>query len=320
MVSVSKSGIDAAATNTLKGAVFFRTDVHTGAADQPADASDAVSTTEPVQDQSQNTWSLAVEDTVRVASVDIVGGLSYDRYEISKAEDFSTVRGLFEYPKGGADAFNWQGALIWRYRAAAQVHASVSDRARFPLMFELYSTRFGTATPNPELGPERATNLEVGWKGRTGGVRLETTVFYSDVRNLIQTVLLADTTTQTQNVGDGRFYGLELAADVPVGAALTVGGNYTALSRTIHDALQPNLRPTGVPTHKSFIYAAWRPLARLTVTPSLEITGDRWSDVNTNPVQLFPYLRTGAYTLFDVAAQYSLRRNFRCRVRPEEPR
>ena len=40
--------------------------------------------------------------------VDIVGGISYDRYDITKAEDFTAARGLFEYPKGGADAFNWQ--------------------------------------------------------------------------------------------------------------------------------------------------------------------------------------------------------------------
>ena len=52
-------------------------------------------------------------------------------------------------------------------RRSGEVHASVSDRARFPVIFELYSTRFGTATPNPDLGPERATNLELGWTGQT---------------------------------------------------------------------------------------------------------------------------------------------------------
>jgi iron complex outermembrane receptor protein len=59
---------------------------------------------------------------------------------------------------------------------------------------------------------------------------------------LIQTVLLPDTTTQTENVGDGRFYGAEVAADTPVGTAWRVGGNYTVISRTIEDALQANLR------------------------------------------------------------------------------
>jgi iron complex outermembrane receptor protein len=306
-----ESGVDLSRANTLKGAVFYRNDVHreqeTSRPTHPT-----LSSTEPIQGQEQYTWSLAAEDTLHASpSVDIVGGISYDRYEVTKAEDFTAARGVFEYPKGGSDAFNWQGAVIWRYSPTAQIHAGVSDRARFPILFELYSTRFGTATPNPDLGPERATNLEAGWKGRLrSDVRLEATLFYTDVRDLIQTVVLADTTTQTQNVGDGRFYGAEFGVDAPISPELTIGGNYTAVSRTIHDALQPNLRPTGVPTHKAFLYAAWRPLEKLTVTPSLDIAGDRWSDVNTNPVQAFPYLRTGGYALLDLSAQYAVQRNF----------
>jgi iron complex outermembrane receptor protein len=304
----SAAGLSAA--NNIKGAVFYRRDVHreqqTSRPTHPTLAS-----TEPVQKQAQDTWSLALEDTGRIsATVDVVGGISYDRYEVTRAEDFTTARGLFEYPRGGADAFNWQGAVVWRYASTAQVHASVSDRARFPLLFELYSTRFGTATPNPDLGPERATNLEFGWKGRPASdLRLEATVFYSDVRDLIQTALLPDTTTQTQNVGDGRFYGAELAVDVALTAELTLGGNYTAISRTIRDALQPALRPTGVPTHKAFLYAIWRPIEKLTISPSLDVAGDRWSDVNTAPVAPFPYLRTGRYTLLDLSAQYSVQPN-----------
>lgn len=306
-----ESGAQVTTANMLKGAAFYRRDAHseqqTSRPTHPTLAS-----TEPVQEQEQYTWSLALEDTVRASStVDVVGGISYDRYEVTRAEDFTPARGVFEFPKGGSGAFNWQGALIWRYSPSAQVHASVSDRARFPILFELYSTRFGTATPNPGLGPERATNLEFGWKGRPAGdLRVEGTLFYSDVRDLIQTVVLPDTTTQTQNVGDGRFYGVEFVVDAPVTAALSVGGNYTVMSRTIHDALQPNLRPTGVPTHKAFLYAAWHPIEKLTITPSLDVAGDRWSDVNRNPVPAFPFLRTGGYTLLDVSAQYSIQRNF----------
>ena len=77
-------------------------------------------------------------------------------------------------------------------------------------------------------------------EGTCGGqLRLEGAVFYSDVRDLIQTVVLPDTTTQTQNVGDGQFYGAEVGVDAPLAPQLTFGGNYTALSRTIRDALLP---------------------------------------------------------------------------------
>jgi iron complex outermembrane receptor protein len=304
-------GMTPVASNTLKLAAYYRTDVHKERQiNRPTNPT--LSSSEPVQTQSQDTWSLAVEDTVHATrTVDIVGGLSFDRYHITKAEDFNTTRGLFEYPKGGSDSVNWQAALVWHYAAGSDVHVSVSDRARFPVIFELYSTRFGTATPNPDLGPERATNVEFGWRGRaTERMHLAGAVFYSDVRDLIQTVVLPDTTTQTQNVGDGHFYGVEVAVDANVSRQLTVGGNYTAISRTIHDALQPNLQPTGVPSNKAFLYAAWRPIDRLTFTPTLDIAGDRWSDVITTPVPAFPYIRTGAYTLFDIAAQYAVVRNF----------
>lgn len=298
-------------SNALKFAGHFRTDVHTEQNfNRPTNPT--MATTDPLQERSQDTWSVAIEDTYHATpNVDLVGGISYDSYRVTKAESFTVARGLFELPRGGSGSFNWQTAAIWHYSSFAELHASVSDRSRFPVLFELYSTRFGTATPNPDLGPERATNLEVGWKGRVAdNVRIEGAVFYSDVRGLIQTVLLPDSTTQTQNVGDGHFYGVEFGIDAEISSQLSAGINYTAISRTIHDALQPNLRPTGVPTNKAFIYAAWRPINRLTITPSLDIAGDRWSDVNTTPVLAFPYLRTGAYTLINVAAQYALARNF----------
>jgi iron complex outermembrane receptor protein len=300
-------GATPVAAHTLKGAFHYRRDLHTEQqTSRPSHPT--LSTTEPEQEQSQYTWSVAVEDTVRLTpAVDVVAGLSFDRYAITRAEDFNTTAGIFEYPKGGADAVNWQAALVWRHERSGEWHASVSDRARFPVIFELYSTRFGFATPNPDLGPERATNVEVGWtRAVAGGARLSAAVFYSDVRDLIQTVVLPDTTTQTQNVGNGGFAGGELAIDAPLASQFRAGGNYTYLHRDIEDALQPNLRPTGVPAHRAFAYATWQPLQPLRVTPSLELSGDRWSDVN--PAPAFPYVRTGAHSLLNVDATYSLTR------------
>ena len=297
-------GSSAWRANSLKSAVHYRRDFHSEQNfNRPTNPT--LASTEPKQEQGQYTWSVAVEDTWHVSgSLDVVAGVSLEKYAITKAEEFNATRGEFEYPKGGSDSFNWQGAAIWSYAASGKVHASVSNRARFPVIFELYSTRFGTATPNPELGPERATNLELGWKGTVGGkTQLEGAVFYSDVRDLIQTVVLPDATTQTQNVGDGEFYGAEVAGDVPLGTLVRVGGNYTWIRRTVTDALQPNLRPTGVPSHKAFLHATFTPVARLSISPSLDVAGDRWSDVN--PAPAFPYVRTGAYTMLNLSAQYA---------------
>lgn len=118
-------------------------------------------------------------------------------------------------------------------------------------------TRFGTATPNHDLGPERATNIELGWRGTAArGTRMESAIFYNDVSDLIQTIVLPDNTTQAQNVGDGDFVGAEVVAAFQPVEQLRVGGNYTVIDRTVRDALLPSLRPTGVPGHKIFLFAA----------------------------------------------------------------
>jgi iron complex outermembrane receptor protein len=290
---------------TAKVAFHYRRDVHTEQqTSRPTHPT--LRTEEPEQRQAQYTWSLAFEETFRVSPVvDFVAGVSYDRYAITRAEDFSVAAGLFEYPRGGSDAVNWQTALVWRHAPSGEWHASVSDRSRFPVIFELYSTRFGTASPNPDLGPERATNVELGWSRTVRGAGVSAVVFYSDVRDLIQTVVLPNTTTQTQNVGDGSTSGIELSADVPVGGTWRAGGNYTWMHRSLRDALQPNLRPTGTPAHRAFLFANWQPVAAVRVTPSLELAGERWSDVN--PAPAFPYVRIGSYALADVDASYTIR-------------
>jgi iron complex outermembrane receptor protein len=300
-------------SSTLKFAIYYRTDEHkeqqTSRPTHPT-----LSFVEPVQEQGQDTWSVAVENTFHVSpALDVVVGASYDEYEITAAEEFgnhdnnaATPNILYERPRSSGDSTNWQTAVIYRYNDRAQIHASVSDRGRFPTFFELYSTRFGTATPNPDLGPERATNFEIGWEKTTmGGTRLGGAVFYNDVEDLVQTVVLPDTTTQAQNVGNGRFYGLEVFFDARVTDRLTVGGNYTYMDREIIDALQPELRPEGVPDNKGLLYLSWQPTARFTFMPSIEAADDRWANVNTQPPAPFPYVRSGAYTLINLDTTYT---------------
>lgn len=305
--------------STLKGAFHYRNDVHVEWSDNRP-TSPANRLIEPRQEQAQHTWSAALENTLNAApDVDVVVGVSFDRYATDEAQEFnSTTRAIFEYPKGGADSWNVQGAAIWRYRPDGQLHASVSDRARFPVIFELFSTRFGTATPNPDLGPERATNLELGWAATVrGGDRLAAAVFYSDVRDLIQTVVLPNATTQSQNVGDGHFVGFEVSANVRLAPELRVGGSYSFIDRTIRDGLPAAsrpanvapLQPTGVPEHHAFLDLTWQPVEALTVTPSVELASDRWSEKTVAPALAFPYVETGAFTLVDAIGEWTFERN-----------
>jgi iron complex outermembrane receptor protein len=317
-----EAGASFADRSMTRAALFFRRDRHTEYNDnRPTNPNTALHTIEPKQHNEEQTWSLAVENTWYVsAQTDLIGGVSYDRNELKRAEEYGNPdenRGvscaggapndtcLYDYPLGNSNSFNFQFALVRHYSDSAQVSFSLSSRSRFPNNFERFSTRFGTNLPNPDLDPERANHLELGWqKETTDGGHVSAAVFYTDVQELIQTVVVtpgsttASTLTQARNVGDGSNYGVELAGDLRIATQLRIGANYSYLHRRISDPSQPGLRATGAPDHLGFAYIAWEPLPMLTVQPSVELAGNRWSDVNGS--SSFSSVRTGRYALVNL--------------------
>lgn len=301
-----EAGSSFIADSTTRVALHWRRDRHSEYNfNRPTNPT--LSSVEPRQHNEEQTWSLALEHAWSAGSaVDLVAGLSYDSNDLQRAEEYGlTPARLYDLPLGSSDAFNGQLAATWHYAASAEFGASISSRTRFPTNFERYSTRFGTALANPDLGTERATNYELNWKiTPVAGARLEASVFYTDVKDLIQTVIVVASPqqTQTQNVGDGRFYGVEVGGEVQLARRLRAGANYSLLDRRITDALQPTFEATGVPDHLGFAWLAWEPLASLTVQPSMEFASNRWTDRNGS--NGLGYQRIGRYTLTNLQVSW----------------
>lgn len=285
--------------NSLKAAVHYRLDNHGEWQHSRPDVSSFV---EPEQTQIEATWSVAAEDTFHVTEdVDLVGGISYDANKLTRAEDYRN-NAIFNYPLGGSSAFNWQAAAIWRPSDVTTLHASVSSRTRFPTIFERFSTRFGTAEPNPDLRPERATNFEVGGSTAvTDGLRLSGAIFYSDVKDAIQSIGIGGGLVQNQNIGNGRYYGVEASVAWDATSTVTIGANYTYLRREIADPVRPNLRSTGVPEHLGYLYVNWTPIERFTANANLELSSSRWSD---NPAQT-DYIKVPGFAIANVNFEYA---------------
>jgi iron complex outermembrane receptor protein len=326
-----EAGTNLIPMNTLKATVHYRRDNHTEhSIIAPVSATPVH---EPDQSNVEDTWSVAAENTFHATRrLDLVLGAGYDWLQPKLAEDFN-AGALFERETPGAEAYNAQGAAIYSYSDTGKTHVSISDRARFATAFERYSTRFGIAIPNPDLAPERAVNYEIGVADtifRTA--RVSASVFYATLQDSIQPVYFSRTTRpgaaaqsnsiqlQNQNV-DGEHYGVELSADWDVTPRLRVGGNYTYLERKLdYDDLSPTARPEGTPRHEAFIYLAWRPIDRLTLTPSLELASDRNALITSAATSLIPnpqipvgsppvlrnpnYIETGSYTLLNLQAEY----------------
>lgn len=304
--------------NTLKGAIHYRRDNHSernfNRPDHPT-----MSSVEPWQKNTEDTWSFAVENTFHATKrLDIIAGLSYDYHDVRKAQEFDirptdpegTPDYLFDNEVVDNDAWNYQGGLIYSFSPTGKAHATVSSRTRFATVFERYSTRFGYAIPNPDLAPERSTNYEIGFSETVfRQARISGAVFYSDLKDAIQNAYIidedGDVFTQLQNVG-GEHYGAELSIDWDIAPGIRVGGNYTYLERS-YDYITPGTKPEGTPRHQAFLYLAWEATPYLTITPSLELASDRNSIVSSEPDRR--YIETGAYALANIQAEYQFTEN-----------
>lgn len=302
--------------NTLKVAAHYRFDHH-GEHDhvRPDSSNASQNYIEPMQYSEEHNWYFAAEDTFHVTKAfDIVAGVSKDNARLARAEKFTNAKTWLYYPKSEGEAWNWQSAAIFRYSGEGKVYASVSDRTRFPTMFERYSTRFDTAIPNPNLKPEEALNYELGWSDTFDRrLKVSAAVFYTEISDYIDSVFQYTTpdgdVRQNQNVGDGVHRGIEVSVDYDLFPGLRVGGNYTYLYRKITDPVAPDLKPTDTPEHEAFLYLAWDAMRNLTITPSLELASNRWSTVNTptSPSGVNTlYTQTGSYALVNLNIEYRI--------------
>ena len=320
-----------APTNTLTGAFNFREDEHNerqyGFVRTPATGNPFVNAPygEPWQGTKEDTYSVALEDVQKLGdAVDLVVGASYDWTDLKSATDANVlVTGTtvansvisflpVNYPLRNLNGFNGQGALIWRLNDTAKLHASVSSRTRFPTLFEQFSSRMGTAVPNPDIDPERATNYEIGGAfDPTGAAHLEGAVFYSDIEDALIQIPVAlgapfGTVNQTKNAGSGKYYGVEAEWSVVVGETVTLGGNATYIKREFTDPTNANFRLQGVPSTKAFFYLDWRPVPQVKITPSLDVSSKRYTVTSSSLIAPPQFYQAGAYTLLNLAADWAI--------------
>lgn len=294
--------------NTLKGVIHYRQDEHKEGNINFNPATGAFVSRDPTQVAQEETWSFAVENTFHATrQIDIVTGLSYDMNQVLRQDKVPND------PNPELEAWNGQAAAIYNFSESGSVHASVSSRARFPTLFERYSTRFGAKSADPTIKEERSTNYEIGWSDNIfRGFRVSSAIFYSDIDNSIQNAFVGPNGANSiiGITADGENYGFELQADMDVMPGLRVGGNYTYIERNLDYAsaaadiatkynaqnpAPPNLiaaveamQVEGMPRHEAFIYASWKPISQLTLTPSLEIASDRTALI-TSCLSTLPY-------------------------------
>lgn len=227
------------------------------------------------------TWSFGLEDTHEFTDkLSVVAGFSYDRREVQKAVDTNGD----PLSSDTHDAFNPQLGLFYKLDDTQRLHATVARKSRFPTIKDRYSYRMSAAIPNPDLEPETALHFELGYEGDPiENFTFRANVFAAEIDDTIQRVdnvapALPPSTApryQLQNVGRSRHLGTEVGFDWKPSEAIQFSANYAYLDRK--NESQPNVRLIDTPRHSFFAYADLRPVKWLSVIPSVEYNGSRYS-------------------------------------------
>ncbi|QIL20308.1 TonB-dependent receptor [Thermomonas sp. HDW16] len=202
------------------------------------------------------TTSIALEDGITLN----------DRYRLrlGASHEQRKAREVYFWPTGSTSANNALAELTRDVGEDGQLFAGISRKTRFPTIKDRYSARMGRALPNPNLKPETARHLELGWRGQAWtGARVEATLFRSSIDEMIQDTQVASTACggmlcdQAQNIGEARHRGVELALQQRIGERVQLGGNYTWLDAD--NRSNPAIPITHVPRQRLFLHASWAP-------------------------------------------------------------
>ncbi len=104
------------------------------------------------------------------------------------------------------------GASVLVAGGGVNVHGSLTRRARFPALRELYSGSLGRFDPNPDLDPETLTALEGGATARWRGVDLQGVAFHHRLDDAVVRVTLPDGRFRRVNRDGIRTTGIEMLA------------------------------------------------------------------------------------------------------------
>jgi iron complex outermembrane recepter protein len=290
--------------DTVRVAVHYRWDEHRET-ESTTNTPGGTWYQQPWETAQEITGSVAAENIWRPATAwQLIAGTSYDwRHLIGDsqwvAQGAAPPFGYsFAYPVADKHAINGELALIYAYSSEGSLHISYADRDRFPTLFEMYSTRFGTFRNNPDLKPERVHYGQIGVSDTPLGTRVSLNAYLARIDDAITAVALSPTLSENQNIGAARHTGLELEMSRAMAQTLSGGFSYSYLAR---DVVAGGGVLTDTPDSKLFVYFNWHPIPALEIVPNLDVEGRRWLQ---NAINNTLYYRGGSFTLLNVKASW----------------
>jgi len=217
-------------------------------------------------------WTLGAEDSIALSGATQLSlGVSRNALRPDAVDNAANAYTL----PGDQSATDLQAGLFHKMAPGSRVYATVARKSRLPTLKDRYSQRLGTYIENPDLRAEEALNYEVGYQGNAQGASPEAALFYSDVKDKIQSVAnVSGVRSQMRNAGRAHISGMELGLSGSAGAWLDWGGNYTYTH--MQNVSDRAIRLTDVPRHKLTAHAVLHAARQVDVVAIAEANSGRW--------------------------------------------
>jgi outer membrane receptor protein involved in Fe transport len=259
----------------------------------------------------QRAIGLFTQASVRPAKdLELLGSLRWD--------SFKNYDGFDGNPGGQGNVPDktfeeWSPRLSARYEIDPVALRAAAYRAfRAPPLDNLYrgfSVPGGIFFPNSQLDPEKLVGGEVGADFTRAGRRVSATLFYNEIEDLLGSRNLSFAElppgfffgTQNINVGKVRSQGLELEANLPLGAGFSALATYTYTDATVLENPQDpgtvGNRVGGIPRHRGMLALSYRQ-ARWSGLVSVGMVEEHFSD-NAQTLEV------DSYAVVDASVEYA---------------
>lgn len=173
-------------------------------------------------------------------------------YDVKADQLVSTTNGVANTLSSNTDSLALGSAgLVWSRTENLALRANLSQGYIYPTLGQLFLTTTGggvTLDGNADLQPETATTMELGARYQNDGRLLDATLFYTEAKDYIATVVSGNSGTY-QNVDAANSWGLEVYAEQDLNLwDLTAYGSVAVMRRKLAYANGYETFDSGTPT------------------------------------------------------------------------
>jgi len=249
-----------------------------------------------IKEYAQTTSSFGLEYKRFLGDWVFTLGSSYDRFDISKAGDFTEAEG------SSFDDIAGVFGATYKLTDAFDLFANIGKKSRFPTMRESFSAALGRFVINPDLKPETGVLTELGIDYQGLDFNATISVFANNYTDLIARQSIPDDSLkrrQRVNLDEATIMGAEILAKYYLTTDIDLTGHFTYMnSKGTVDGTEQNLEYK--PEIIAFLQADWRIYSGIDVLAEADIMGNQFgiSDVVEDLVEIEPT------TLFNLRLSY----------------